>query len=397
MFNFSRDLTVTINGTNRTTEVTEIHIEQRYETSAGISPQIEIPFATIQLNTAANIFQNNIVIINVTTLSAHRDATRWPGAIEIFYGKVDQVDEVVTPFGMRLVTVTAYSPIRELMTAKVDSLAVAQHAPRSRATSALAAANAVNWPPTSPATIVTQTGTTSGAQMPAQTLTNTKSGDIFQSAIDAEAGAIVYAPWDTSGDVFHWFPRGTYPQYTGFAPSPTQTTFFSSTHSTSATHFCTTDLVVTKETSNKYNSIAASLEIDPTIFVNGSNYAACTNNTSISYYGSVPLDVTLNYHKLSTDNRQYLKDWVDNLNLTKPFARVQTISAIANMRDGYVNGYLVDPYWFMRENIPVTIQKTYSGNVKKSAQILDYYFVSGQIHDITPTSWTVQYELWKGY
>jgi hypothetical protein len=397
MFNFARDLTVTIAGTNRTAEVTEIHIEQRYETSAGVSPQIEIPFATIQLSTGSEIFQNQTVLITVTTQSAYRDTTRWPGAIELFYGKIDQVDEVATPFGLRLVTVTAYSPIRELMTGKIDSVSAAQHAPRSRATVALNAANSANWPPTAPATMVTQSGTTSGAQMPAQTITNTKSGDVLQSAIDAEAGAVTYASWDTSGDVFHWFPRGTYAQYVGAPPSPGQTTFFSSTHANSATHFCVTDLVITKETSNKYNSISASLEIDPTIYINGSNYAACTNNTSIGLYGSVPLDVTLNYHKLSTDNRQYLKDWVDNLNLTKPAKRVQSVSAIAFMRDGYVNGYLIDPYWFMRQNIPVTIQKIYSGTVKKNVQTLDYYFVSGQIHDITPTSWTVQYELWKGY
>jgi hypothetical protein len=400
MFNFQRDLKVFIGGTNRVAEVTEIHVESRFEVSAGISPQIEIPYALITLNTSANLFQKMFVQITVSTLSTYRDATRWPGDIEIFRGEVDQVDEVVTPYGMRLVTLRAYGPLKKLMTAKVDSLTFSSaQAPRTRANSAVTLANAQNYSGIQTASLVLQSGTSSGAQMPPQTLNNTTTAAMLQESMDCEAGAIVYAPWETTStnDVFHWMPRGTFSTWGGATPDPAQTSYFSSNHVSNATHWCVTAMDIAKETSNQYNYISAGLAVDPTIIVNANNYAACKNNTSISYYGVVPLDVTLNYHKLSTNNYQYLQDWVSNLNTTRPSTRVATITAIANLRDGYVNGTLVDPYFLMRMNIPVTVSKTYPGTVNKSFSVVDYYFVSGQIHDITPSAWQVTYELWKGY
>jgi len=121
---------------------------------------------------------------------------------------------------------------------------------------------------------------------------------------------------------------------------------------------------------NQYNNITAALVADPATFINASTYANCKNATSIGYYGVVPLSTSLNFNKPSANPTQHLKSWVDNLNLTKPAKRVRTVTAIANMRDGYINGVLVDPSLLMSQNIPVTISKTYPGTTKKVFQWL---------------------------
>lgn len=400
MFNFQRDLTVSIGGTNYVAEVTEIHVESRYEVSAGISPQIEIPYATITLSTAANLQPKLPVIISVTTLAAYRNTTRWPGAVTIFRGEIDQVNETVTPFGLRVLEVIANNPIKKLLGGKVDSLTLSSaHSPETRARYALAAANADNWPSTAPAVMINPLGIGSGAQMPNETLTDTQTGDMIQQALDCEAGAIVTAYWDTTADdVFYWWPRGSYTVNTG-TPAPGNTLGFSSYHANTKEHWCTTEVVTSKDTITHYNYISASLQIDPTTKINPTSYAACKNNTSIGYYGVVPLDISLNFYKPAANPTQHLKAWVSSLNLTRPARRVESVTAIANMRDGYVNGYLVDPYWLMSGTgeVNVTLEKTYPGTVNKSFSVNDIYYCSGQIHDITPTSWFVRYELWKGY
>jgi len=228
MINLQRDLAVTIAGVNRVAEVVEVHIESRFEVTAGISPVLEIPYATITLSTDANITQKMSVQIQVTTLNAYRNVTRYPGAINLFLGEVDSVNETVTPFGMRLVSILAYSPVRKLLNGKIDSYIVNfAHSPESRARVALAQANAQSWPPTSPATMITQSGTSSGSQMPAETLTNLTTGEVIQSALDCEAGTITHALWDSTltSDVFYWYPRGTYSSWGGATPDPTQTSF----------------------------------------------------------------------------------------------------------------------------------------------------------------------------
>jgi hypothetical protein len=398
MFNFTRDLDVLINGTDYVTQVTEIHIESRYEIATSITPQLEIPYALITLSTAANINPKNIVEIKVSTLSSYRNTTRWPGAITIFKGEIDQVDETITPFGMRLLQLTVFSPIKKLLAGKVDSTTISfAHSPESRARVALAQSNVDNWPPTAPATLVNHAGGGSGAQMPAEVITNTTAGEILQTALDCEAGAITYAVWDSAtSDVFWWWPRGSYNSMT--PPTGTgDTTHFSTNHATNSNHFCMTEVQVTKETSNHFNAISATLSADSTTYINPTTYAACKNSTSVGLYGVIPYDVSLNFNRPSANPTQHLKAWVDAVNLTRPATRVESVTAIANMRDGYVNGILVDPYWLMSDGLYVTIEKTYPGTSKKSYTLRDVYYCSGQIHDITPTSWYVQYELWKGF
>lgn len=105
------------------------------------------------------------------------------------------------------------------------------------------------------------------------------------------------------------------------------------------------------------------------------------NAAAIELMGNLAVDLeTLHYYDADAD------DWASRISLGLPQRRVQNIEAPVLYRSGQVNENLLrDPF---------DIARVTANNSK--IVIDEKYYITRITHEISPTSWTAFYDLWKG-
>lgn len=204
--------------------------------------------------------------------------------------------------------------------------------------------------------------------MAAKTYTNVRVGDIVKDALIAGLGALYMTPDGTMQYLSE--------EDLGTIISSTFSYYFSTVHSTALTHICMTGLTMKADTRDLPNEVIATYT--------GGSQLTLRNQDAFDLYGAVSLAITL-----PIDDATGTQAWLDRLNLTTTTRRVQSLSFNMAKREGqlwdWINlnaDHLFDP------------QKiTYNVN---GISFTETYFVTHQTQHLTPDSWDVTLELWRG-
>ena len=199
----------------------------------------------------------------------------------------------------------------------------------------------------------------------AKTYTNTTVGEIINDCLTASLGAL-------------WLQRDGTMRYAseedlasiigGFSFE------FSSIHSLAADHICMTELVMKADSRDLPNEVIATNS--------AGGQLTQRNQDAYDLYGAVSLDVDV-----PMDDVTGLQLWLNRLNLTTTLRRVESLSFDAASRPGQLW------YWWQVDRLFDPNIVTYDVN---GIVFTDTYFVTRQIDRITPTSWTISVELWRG-
>jgi hypothetical protein len=148
---------------------------------------------------------------------------------------------------------------------------------------------------------------------------------------------------------------------------------FSTEHSASADHICMTDLVMKADSRDLPNVIIATAR--------GAT-RTLTNVDAYDLFGAVSLNVDV-----LLDSSTHLDDWLGRLNLTTKLRRVETLNFDAAKR----TGQLWD--WWLVERLfdPNIVSYNING-----IDFSETYFVTRQTDTITPYTWNIGLELWRG-
>lgn len=148
---------------------------------------------------------------------------------------------------------------------------------------------------------------------------------------------------------------------------------FSTDHSTSADHICMTDLVMKADSRDLPNVIIATAR---------GFTQTLTNVDAYDLFGAVSLNVDV-----LLDSPTHLTDWLSRLNLTTKLRRVETLNFDAAKR----SGQLWD--WWLVERLfdPNIVSYNING-----IDFSETYFVTRQTDTITPYTWNIGLELWRG-
>lgn len=203
------------------------------------------------------------------------------------------------------------------------------------------------------------------ANIAATTYTNTTLGQITQDCLDASLGAL----WMDRDEYVHYISNDDMGNLVN-----SYTYYFSTTHSTAAEHICMTGLTMNAD-SRDYPS-----EIIETYA--GGAMLTQRNADAYAIYGPLTLEKTVLMGN-STDAQA----WLDHINPASNPRRVKSISFDARKREGQ----LWD--WYTADRLFTSHKVGYSLGGMNFA---DNYFVTKQIDHITPTSWDITLQLWRG-
>ena len=199
----------------------------------------------------------------------------------------------------------------------------------------------------------------------AKTYTNTTVGEIVNDCLTAGLGAL-------------WMQRDGTLNYRSEEDLAniidTYSFHFSTTHSTDADHICMTDLVMKADSRDLPNEIIATYT--------GGGQLTLRNQDAFDLYGAVSLNVDV-----PIDNSGGTQLWLDRLNLTTKLRRVETLTFDAASRPGQLW------YWWLFDRIFDPNIVSYSLN---GIDFTETYFVTKQTDRITPHSWNITIELWRG-
>ena len=382
-YDFKNDITIGIDDSTGHLElvqdVTGIVISHRYEISNGLLPKIELPYMIVTLrgNTFDPLQNPRMKQGAYISMTVKPDSpiAQFP----LFIGWIDEISVSYEAFGQAEITIVAYNVIKRLMSPKVDYLALAQQGCFSRMTTLFAQARTTY----SGLPAVTSAGAV--GVMPAETVADTTIGDLVQQCLDAEAG-MLRAQYTMSTYDVKFFNRYEVAYTVGNSPA-NNWVGFSTNHNASATHFCMNNADVAFDTNTQVNWIRAELSWDSATYIDGTTYATCKNATSVAAYGSVPETVRLNLTRPTGNPTQFLKTWVDALVLSRTPKRVRSVTCTPITPTGGLNGYMLQKQ--IIDVADVTIQRG-------SNSISVKYLITGVRHEITPTSWSINYELFPG-
>ena len=199
----------------------------------------------------------------------------------------------------------------------------------------------------------------------ANTYTNTTVGEIIQDCLVAGLGAL----WtNRDGDLNYRSEE----DLTNIVQ--TYSFEFSTIHSTDADHICMTDLVMRADSRDLPNEIIATYT--------GGSSLTLRNQDAYELYGPIALEQTL-----PIDDATGTQLWLDRLNLTTQLRRVESLSFDAISRPGDLWE------WYQVDRLFDPNLVTYDIN---GISFTDTYFVTQQQDRITPNSWEITLELWRG-
>lgn len=200
----------------------------------------------------------------------------------------------------------------------------------------------------------------------AKTYTNSTVGEIINDCLAAGLGAL-------------WMDRDGLLNYRSEEDLQNMITSWTYEFSTiheppGGAHICMTDLVMKADSRELPNEIIAT-------YTTGGQLTL-RNQDAYELYGSVALNVDV-----PIDNATGTQLWLDRLDLKTIIRRVETLTFDAISRPGQLWGW-----WFVDELFQGQ-EITYDIN---GISFTDVYFVTRQYDRITPTSWDISLELWRG-
>ena len=347
--------------TNLACETFDIDIEKGCELESGIFVQPSSSVAKIRMQGVTyDPFSNSAIHPGTQVrIMIEPNPDTSPGSqIAIWQGIVRNFSASYNQKGNNIITINAVDAMQDFLNTKVASYVVP----------ALA-----NYP----GNVLTDLANTyytglSGNINPdvyylaAKTYTNTTVGEIVQDCLTAGLGAL-------------WIDRdGTMNYRSEQDLTEIANTFsfnFSTTHeTTSGTHICMTDLVMKADSRDLPNEVIATYT--------GGSSLTLRNGDAYDLYGAISLSVTV-----PIDNSAGTQLWLDRLNLTTKLRRVESLTFDAMQR----SGQLWD--WWLADRIFDPNIVGYSIN---GIDFSETYFVTKQKDRITPSSWDITIELWRG-
>lgn len=202
--------------------------------------------------------------------------------------------------------------------------------------------------------------------MAAQTYTNVTVGDIVNDCLVAGLGALYTTP---DGDLNYRSEEDLQNILESVYSYD-----FSTIHSTGPTHICMSELEMAADSRNLPNEIIASYT--------GGGLLALRNQDAYDLYGAISLQVDL-----PIDDSTGTQLWLNRLNLTTKLRRVESLTFQGVARDGLVRDWSNVDHLFD----PQIVSYTLGG-----LSFTDKYFVTRQRDVITPVSWDITLELWRG-
>jgi len=205
--------------------------------------------------------------------------------------------------------------------------------------------------------------------MAAKTYTNVTVGEIVQDALTCGLGALTssYAPAWTL----------TYRAESSVQERRDSSIYkyFDTTHSTSADHICMSQLELSADSRNLPNEVIATINT-------GTSYTL-RNQDAYDLYGAISLQVDV-----PIDDATGIGLWLDRLDLTAKLRNVETLEFPAIRRDGVLQSWIGEAQ-LIRDAVEVSYDL---GGIA----FTDKYLVTRQQQAITPDSWVVSLELWRG-
>jgi hypothetical protein len=207
--------------------------------------------------------------------------------------------------------------------------------------------------------------------MAAKTYTNVTVGEIINEALICGLGAITTGISNPSGNVYLAY-RSEY--QIGYLLNQSAFKYFDTTHSTSSDHICMSDLVMSGDSRNLPNEITATI-------TTGAQYTR-RNQDAYDLYGAISLQ-----QEVQISDATGIGLWLDRLDLSSKLRSVKSLEFPAIRRDGLLQT------WVGNGGLITTVQVTYDIN---NISFTDKYLVTRQRHLITPESWAITLELWRG-
>lgn len=156
---------------------------------------------------------------------------------------------------------------------------------------------------------------------------------------------------------------------------------FSNVHNESLDHICMGDVATAFGKNEIANEITVALSYD------AGTQVIVKNTNSIDALGSLPFGIDLNLDAPAGNPTQYIQSWADDLSLPDGRIRVTNVEWSPIRNDGRLNNSWD---WDPGSKI-VKVHLAYMSHT-----IDETYVLSGMTHTITPTTWTMTAELWKG-
>jgi hypothetical protein len=196
--------------------------------------------------------------------------------------------------------------------------------------------------------------------------TDTTIGEIIRSCLVANQGAF----YNTIDNDQAYLSAGDLKYLIEYAPNWD----FSSTHSLAPEHICMTELDISADSRNIPSEII--------ITRSDGGIQSDTNTDAYELYGAITLTQDVDLTGATAGQL-----WLDNLNLGTRLRKVRNVSFDAIKREGQLRTYL----WADRLYSVAQVTYDLGGN-----NVTDPYFITKQTDYITPNSWKVSVELWRG-
>ena len=277
----------------------------------------------------------------------------------LFNGYVDTYSVSYDTFGNVSVTIAASSGLKRWLSKNIASFTVA---PATTATGYV-----INWQTAVGASPIQQV--TSDPVMAAETITDSSGGEILDNAMQACMGMVYQKP--TNDWLYFWDGN----KIQGLLDAATATNIFSSTHSTSSTHFCVSDIGLDYSLDDAFNTYIVSSTLAP------STTKTKVNQDLVDLYGDIRCEKQLH---LATDQ---LDAWLNRVATMNPGRKLNMIQTPMIRPEGQLS----DPAVLEPGNI-IGVNVTNVGYT-----VTDKVWVTKTTHEITPDIWFATLEVWKGF
>lgn len=347
-------------------DVVNIDISLGFDQNSGLTTQTAPAVATIVMQSDTYDPNTNRAVhvgtdIRVSYLP--QPDTNPLGWLTLFEGKITTYDVAYDYYGTNTITFQCADALQNAINTVIPSFTTpSSPSPITEALTALE--------PYMPGGFINTFGTP-WAYTPQYAVTNVTAGELLNEITDTELG-MAFLDFDTGALSFY-----AYDVLRNYIGSNPPNLLFSTNHSTDPSHICINNIVLGAKASDAVNEIRATK-------LSGGSTQTKSNTDSIDLYGRTSLEIAPN---LSSDNLLTL--WLARTTVKTDIRNAKQIGFNPILDSGkFSTGYFLNA--LMLQTVNIEFQK---GNVDFN----DNYIVSRVLHYITPTTWDINLELWKGF